>query len=146
MAHFAQIGRNNKVIDVVRVDNSFMGTPEKETMGQTYLKESYGITSEWVQCSFNTKANVHSESGTPLRANYPNVGWIYDDANDIFHRVRPKDKDGDSCDSWTLNTTTGIWSAPITNPTSGVTETSWYLWDESAYKADNAQGWVKSDA
>ena len=56
MAHFAQIGRNNKVIDVVRVDNSFMGTPEKETTGQTYLKESYGITSEWVQCSFNTKA------------------------------------------------------------------------------------------
>ena len=71
---------------------------------------------------------------------------IYDDDNDIFHEPRPKDKDGQSCASWTLNTTTGIWSAPITKPTSGVTETSWYVWDESAHKADPTKGWVKSDA
>ena len=71
---------------------------------------------------------------------------IYDDDNDIFHEPRPKDKDGQSCDSWTLNTTTGIWSAPYAKPTSGVTETSWYEWDESAHKADPTKGWVKSDA
>ena len=52
---------------------------------------------------------------------------IYDEDNDIFHEPRPKDKDGQSCASWTLNTTTGIWSAPITKPTSGITETSWYV-------------------
>ena len=44
------------------------------------------------------------------------------------------------------DTTTGIWSAPITKPTSGITEASWYEWDESAYQADNTKGWVKSDA
>ncbi len=146
MAHYAQIGRNDKVINVIRVDNAFMGSPEKETTGETYLKESYGIQCEWVQCSINTLANVHSEGGTPLRANFPGIGWYYDDTNNIFHSGRPTDKDGESCTSWTMNTTTGVWSAPITKPTSGVTETSWYVWDESAYQADNSTGWVKSDA
>lgn len=146
MAHYALIGRNNKVIKVVRVDNSFMGDPEKETSGETFLTEVYGINCEWVQGSYNTKAGVHLLGGTPLRANFPSVGMIYDDDNDIFHEPRPKDKDGQSCDSWTLNTTTGIWSAPYAKPTSGVTETSWYVWDESAHKADPTKGWVKSDA
>ena len=147
MAHFAQIGRNNRVINVVRVNNAFMGTPEKETNGETYLKESYGIFPEWVQCSYNTKAGVHALGGTPFRANYPAKGWYYDETNDIFHEARPTDKDGQSCASWTMNTTTGIWSAPLTQPTSPAeTETSWYVWDESAYQANNATGWVKSDA
>lgn len=146
MACYAQIGRNNKVINVVRIDNSFMGDPEKETTGETHLKEIHGITCEWVQGSYNTKANVHAEGGTPLRANCPSVGMIYDEDHDIFHDVRPKDKNGKSCESWILNTTTGIWSAPLTKPTSDVTETSWYVWDETAYKADNTKGWIKSDA
>ena len=35
MAHYALIGRNNKVIKVVRIDNAFMGDPEKEITGET---------------------------------------------------------------------------------------------------------------
>ena len=60
---------------------------------------------------------------------------------------RPTDKDGQSCTSWTMNTSTGVWSAPITKPTSPAeTEYSNWVWDESAYQADNTTGWVKSDA
>ena len=146
MAHYAQIGRNDKVLKVVKVDNAFMGSPEKESTGETHLKESHGIKCEWVQCSINTFENVHALGGTPLRANFPSVGWYYDETNNIFHSGRPKDKDGQSCTSCTMNTTTGVWSAPITKPTSSVTETSWYVCDESAYQADNSTGWVKSDA
>ena len=117
MAHYALIGRNNKVIRVVKVDNSFMGSPEKETTGETFLTEVYGINCEWVQGSYNTKAGVHSLGGTPLRANFPSVGMIYDDENDIFHEPRPKDKDGQSCASWTLDTTDWVWKSPVPVPT-----------------------------
>ena len=57
------------------------------------------------------------------------------------------DRDGDSCGSWTLNTTTGLWTPPITKPIHendpSVDEVPhYYEWDESAYQADNTKGWV----
>ena len=149
MAHFAQIGRNNKVLRVLKIENADMldsNNVEQESIGQNFLAESHGIFPEWVQCSINTFENVHALGGVPLRANFPGVGWYYDETNNVFHMGRPTDKDGQSCTSWTMNKYTGVWSAPITKPTSGVTETSWYVWDESAYQADNTTGWVKSDA
>ena len=150
MAHFAQIGRSNKVLRIVKIENAEMldsNGVEQESIGQNFLAESHGISPEWVQCSINTLGNVHALGNTPLRANYPGIGWYYDETNDIFHPVRPIDKDGQSCTSWTLNTTTGVWSAPITKPTSPAeSEESVWVWDESAYQADNTKGWVKSDA
>jgi hypothetical protein len=53
--------------------------------------------------------------------------------------------DGDSCASWTLNTTTGHYDPPITRPTETeqmITDGKKWKWDESAHQADNSTGWV----
>ena len=136
MAHFAKIDSNNKVETVIVAPD------------QAYVDSLGG---RWIQTSYNTSAGVHGLGGTPLRANYPGGAydeddpWYYDGTNDIFHKGRPKDKDNQSCTSWTLNTTTGQWGAPLTRPEETreeILEGKCYVWDESAYQADNSKGWV----
>ena len=141
MAHYAQLGVDNIVTRVWTVNNidcMTVGGIEKDEIGQAYLKEHHGDLT-LVKCSYNTSKGVHVLGGTPFRANYPGVGWYYSSTHDIFHEPRPKDKDGESCTSWTLNTTTGMYEAPITRPTGSVGK--YYVWDESAYQADNSTGW-----
>ena len=41
--------------------------------------------------------------------------------------------------SWTLNSTTYYWEPPVTYPSDGKE----YIWNESAYQADNSKGWVE---
>ena len=128
MAHFAKLGLNNIVEAVVFVKNIDTMTDEgveQESVGVAKLVESTGH-STWKKCSFNTRANVHQLSGTAFRANYPSVGWTYDSTNDIFTEPRPTDKDGDSCTSWTLNTTTGKYDPPSAAPSYQ------HVWDQSA--------------
>ena len=145
MAHYAELGVDNIVKRVLYIDTikcMTNGGIEKEEIGREYLETQHGGT--WIKCSFNTYGNVHNEGGTPFRANYPGIGWYYDSTNDIFHSSRPTDKDGDPCTSWTLNTTTGLWTSPLTKPTLTDEETTAskiYQWDESAYLADNTKGW-----
>ena len=141
MAHYAQLGVDNIVVKVWTLDNinsMTSGGIEKDEIGQAYLKEHHGDLT-LVKCSYNTHQGVHILGGTPFRANYPGVGWYYSSTHDIFYEPRPKDKDGDSCTSWSLNTTTGMYEAPITQPTGSVGK--YYVWDESAYQADNSTGW-----
>tara|TARA_R100000152_G_C6681228_1_gene115043 strand:+ start:189 stop:629 length:441 start_codon:yes stop_codon:yes gene_type:complete len=141
MAHYAQLGVDNIVVKVWTLDNinsMTAGGIEKDEIGQAYLKEHHGDLT-LVKCSYNTHQGVHWKGGTPFRANYPGVGWYYSSTHDIFYEPRPIDKDGDSCTSWTLNTTTGMYEAPITQPTGSVGK--YYVWDESAYQADNSTGW-----
>ena len=138
MAHFAKIGLDNQVTQVLvvrTIDKMTEGGIEKEEIGVAHLTSLTGH-STWKKCSFNTRENVHILGGTPFRANYPGVGWFYDSTHDIFYPPRPIDQDGDSCASWTLNTTTGVWSAPISRPTYQ------HLWDESLYQSDNTKGWI----
>ena len=138
MAHFAKIGLDNQVtqVFVVRtIDTMTEGGIEKEEIGVAHFTSLTGH-STWKKCSFNTRENVHILGGTPFRANYPSIGWFYDSTHNIFYPPRPIDQDGDSCASWTLNTTTGVWSAPISRPTYQ------HLWDESLYQSDNTKGWV----
>ena len=130
MAHYAQLGVDNIVVKVWTLDNinsMTAGGIEKDEIGQAYLKEHHGDLT-LVKCSYNTHQGVHWKGGTPFRATH-----------DIFYEPRPIDKDGDSCTSWTLNTTTGMYEAPITQPTGSVGK--YYVWDESAYQADNSTGW-----
>ena len=76
-----------------------------------------------------------------MRANYPSVGWIYDSTNDIFYPPLDVDNKGKLMESWTLNTTTGTWTPPISLPSDA--DTVGYNWDESLYQSDNTKGWVK---
>ena len=97
------------------------------------------------------RGGVHKLGGTPFRANYPggqydeDNPWYYDSTNNIFHKGRPKDKDGESCTSWTLNTTSGEWIPPIVMPDytrAEVEAGKRYVWDESSYALDNTAGWI----
>tara|TARA_B100001996_G_C18557011_1_gene553128 strand:- start:9 stop:452 length:444 start_codon:yes stop_codon:yes gene_type:complete len=144
MAHYAELGVDNvvkRVLFIETKDCMTNGGIEKEEIGRAHLEEHHGGT--WMKCSYNTKAGQHSNSGTPFRANYPGVGYKYNSTNDIFYPPCPNDKDGEPSASWTVNSTTGVWEPPVTKPTASGKE---YIWDESAYKADNTKGWVEVDS
>ena len=147
MAHYAKLGLDNIVTAVVAVDTitcMTRGGIEREEIGLAHLVKHHGHEL-WKKCSYNTYGGEHKLGGTPFRANYPGIGWYYSSEHDIFYPPRPVDADGDTQNSWTLNTTTGHWDPPITQPelTEAQEEArSYYTWDESAYQADNTQGWV----
>ena len=147
MAHFAKLGLDNVVTAVLAmdtIDTMTRGGIEREDIGVAHLIKHHGHEN-WKKCSYNTALGVHKQGGTPFRANYPGIGWIYNSEHDIFHPARPSDADGDLMSSHTLNTTTGMWDPPHTAP--ALTEAqeqsgSYYRWDESAYQADNTAGWI----
>ena len=140
MAHYAQLGEDNIVTRVVKVNNRDCMTEggiEKEDLGAQYL---IGITGHlvWKKCSYNTKYGVHQLGGTALRGNYPTIGWYYNSTHDIFHQSRPTDQDGNACTTWTLNTTTGAWDPPVPKPTN----ISTVIWNEATYAGVSTTGWV----
>jgi len=112
MAHFAKIGLNNIVTDVLVVANretmDAQGN-EKESIGVDFLKSLTGHDT-WKQTSYN---------GT-IRKNYAGVGYIYDSVRDAFIPPQP-------FASWTLNNDTCLWDAPTPMPTNNKN----YRWDES---------------
>ena len=102
MAHFAKIGINNLVEDIVFVDNTVTanvyldaddGDKEKsievEQRGIDYLQGIFGSDTIWKQCSFNTWKNKHKLGGTPLRYNMAEIGYRYDSLRDAFIPPKP---------------------------------------------------------
>lgn len=155
MAHFAKIGIDNVVLSVHTVDNILCmtrGGIEREDIGVAHLKKVHGHEN-WVKCSYWAEGGYRWEedeveglrkTSTPaFRANFPQKGWFWDSTNEIFYPPRPEDEDGDVCNSFTLNTTTGVWESPIPKP-DDLEDANfvYWKWDESAYQADNTQGWV----
>ena len=140
MAHFAKLGLDNVVTAVVAMDTittMTRGGIEREDIGVAHLVKHHGHEL-WKKCSYNTRGGDHSEGGTPFRANYPGIGWYYNSEHDIFHPAKPYA-------SYTLNTTTGMWEAPLPQPElteEEVAAMSYYRWDENSYQADNTTGWV----
>ena len=87
MAHFAKIGMDNKVIDLVYLRNVDNIDPitgvEDEKFGREHLIKNHGHEC-WVQYSQHTHCNTHSQGRTPLRGNSPDIGWTYDSTKDLF--------------------------------------------------------------
>tara|TARA_R110002012_G_scaffold181237_3_gene347145 strand:+ start:52 stop:513 length:462 start_codon:yes stop_codon:yes gene_type:complete len=110
MAHFAKIGINGKVLQVVTVDNNDLmdsNNVEDERVGQQYLQLHSNWPAElWIQTSYNTLNNQHSLGGTALRGNYAGIGYTWDEENNIFWSPKPYA-------SWVKNTTTAAWESPI---------------------------------
>lgn len=104
MAHFAKVV--NGIVEEVIVADS-----------QEWCDTHKGGT--WVQTSYNTYGNQHKLNGTPLRANYAGIGYTYDSQEDVFYAPKPYN-------SWTLDTNTYVWKAPIERPATGA-----YDWDET---------------
>jgi len=110
MAHFAKLGANGKVIQVLTLDNKDMLNAdgvEDETVGQQYLEQHNNWPAQmWIQTSYNTQGGQHKAGGTPLRGNYAGIGYEWDEDNQIFWPKKPYA-------SWVKNTTTAGWHSPI---------------------------------
>ena len=110
MAHFAKLGANGKVIQVLTMDNDKMLNAdgiEDENVGQQWLETHNNWPAQmWIQTSYNTSSNTHSGGGTPLRGNYAGIGYTWDEDNNIFWPKKPYA-------SWVKDTTTAQWKSPI---------------------------------
>jgi len=119
MAHYAKIV-DGLVTKVIVAEADFFDTFVDDTPG------------EWVQTSYNTRLGVHydPETGEPsadqskaLRKNYAGVGFLYDGTG--FYQAKPYA-------SWTFNSTTYSWDAPVDYPSGdGV-----YEWNEETQTWD----------
>ena len=93
MAHFAKLGANGKVIQVLTLDNKDMKNAdgvEDESVGQQYLETHNNWPAQmWIQTSYNTQNNQHKDGGTPLRGNYAGIGFEWDEDNNIFWSKKP---------------------------------------------------------
>lgn len=106
MSHFAKVC-DGKVVQVIVAEKEFF---------DTFVDSSPGA---WIQTSYNTRGNQHPE-GRPLRGNYAGIGYVYDQANDVFYASQP-------FPSWVLNNATWTWEAPTPMPTDG----KFYQWNEA---------------
>jgi len=148
MAHFAKIGTDNIVEDIVRVNDEVIldeNGVEQEQLGIDFLTNLTGHTN-WKQTSYNTIQGVYwdrdeqgrttvpsSDQSKAFRKNYASHGMIYDATRDAFYTKQPHS-------SWILDETTCVWEAPIPRPSDDSNET-FYTWNEDAYQVDNTQGW-----
>ena len=110
MAHFAKLGANGKVIQVLTLDNKDMLNAdgvEDESVGQQYLERHNNWPAPmWIQTSYNTLNGQHRLGGTPFRGNYAAIGYEWDEDNQIFWPKKPHA-------SWVKNTSTAQWESPI---------------------------------
>ena len=112
MAHFAKLGANGKVIQVLTLDNKDMLNAdgvEDETVGQQYLEHHNNWPAQmWIQTSYNTSGNKHNsgDNSKALRGNYAGIGYEWDEDNQIFWPKKPYA-------SWVKNSTTAQWDSPI---------------------------------
>ena len=132
MAHFAKLGSNSKVIQVLTLNNSDMLNAdgvEDESVGQQYLERHNNWPAQmWIQTSYNTSGGTHKNGGTPLRGNYAGIGYTWDEDNNLFYPKKPYA-------SWVLNTTTASWHSPIGDAPDDLTDeekaaNTRYEWNE----------------
>lgn len=117
MAHFAEIGLDNKVLRVIVVHNNELmdeNGVEQEAKGAEFCRSLFGGV--WVQTSYNAT----------IRKNYAGEGFTYDTQRDAFIPSKP-------FPSWVLNEATCRWDAPVPYPTDvGTSEApKRYVWNEA---------------
>ena len=116
MAHFAKLGANSKVIQVLTLNNGDMHNAdgvEDETVGQQYLETHNNWPAQmWIQTSYNTQGGTHSGGGTALRGNYAGIGSTWDEDDQIFWPKKPGDING-TFTSWVKNNSEARWQSPI---------------------------------
>ena len=112
MAHFAKLGANGKVIQVLTLDNKDMLNAdgiEDEAVGQQYLERHNNWPAQmWIQTSYNTSGNKHNsgDDSKAFRGNYAGIGYSWDEDTNIFWPKKPYA-------SWVKNTATASWKSPI---------------------------------
>ena len=115
MAHFAKLGANGKVIQVLTLNNSDMLNAdgvEDEAVGQQYLERHNNWPAQmWIQTSYNTSGNKHSsgDNSKAFRGNYAGIGYTWDEDNNIFWPKKPYA-------SWVKKIDEARWQSPIGDP------------------------------
>ena len=144
MAHFAKLGSNSKVIQVLTLNNGDMLNAdgvEDESVGQQYLERHNNWPAQmWIQTSYNTSAGKHNsgDDSKAFRGNYAGIGSIWDEDNNIFYGKSPYP-------SWVINTTTATWHSPIGDAPDDLTDEenvagTRYVWNEEG------KSWDKTSA
>ena len=149
MAHFAKLGANGKVIQVLTLDNKDMLNAdgiEDEAVGQQYLERHNNWPAQmWIQTSYNTSENKHNsgDDSKAFRGNYAGIGYSWDEDNNIFWSKKPYA-------SWVKDTATASWKSPIgdapalTAEQEEQNEADTHVWGYS-WNEDN-QSWDLSDS
>jgi hypothetical protein len=120
MAHFAKIGLNSKVIEVLSLHNNELKDSngiEQEANGIDFLTKLTGYPI-WKQTSYNNN----------IRKNFAGIGYTYDETRDAFIAPKP-------FNSWILNEDTCRWESPIPYPQ----DNNRYNWNESTLTWDIAE-------
>jgi hypothetical protein len=149
MAHFAKLGANGKVIQVLTMDNDKMLNAdgvEDESVGQQWLERHNNWPSQmWIQTSYNTIGNIFlsGDDSKAFRGNYAGIGYEWDEDNQIFWPKKP-------FASWVKDINTANWKSPIggapaltaeqTSQNEAGTHSWTYIWNESG------QSWDLTDA
>ena len=115
MAHFAQLDKDNKVIQVIVAEDTDIQSGV------------FGDPSSWLKTSYNTWRGDHPEE-RPLRKNFAGIGYTYDKQRDAFVAPKPYE-------SWVLDEETCHWNAPVNFPEDG----KMYRWVEEQQKWDEVK-------
>ena len=149
MAHFAKLGANGKVIQVLTLDNKDMLNAdgiEDEAVGQQYLERHNNWPAQmWIQTSYNTLGNKHNsgDDSKAFRGNYAGIGYSWDEDTNIFWPKKPYA-------SWVKDTATASWKSPIGDEPALTAEqqeqntAGTHMWGYS-WNEDN-QSWDLSDS
>lgn len=132
--YFAQYDRHDRIIKQVIVvdENDCLDSDGNysESVGAVFCKSRFGH--DWVE---------GSRDGS-IRMNPVGIGYsYYPDLGTDGAFVSPLVP---GYESWILNTTTAKWDPPISKPTltdEEIAANKHYVWNDSAYQADNTQGW-----
>jgi hypothetical protein len=117
MAHYAFINENYIVTEVI------VGKDESNFDWERHYGDIRGQLCK--RTSYNTIGGVHTTGGTPYRKNYAGIGYIYDPTLDAFYPPKPYN-------SWTINTNSCLWEAPVAYPN----DENVYTWNEDELRWD----------
>lgn len=145
MAHFAKIGMNGKVLQVLTVNNEDTLDAngfENEQVGQQHLEQHNNWPAQmWVKTSYNTRLGKYlnadgseaEDQSKAFRGNYAAIGYTWDEDDQIFW---PKKLYA----SWVKNISKADWQSPIgdapaltaeqTSQNEAGTHTWNYVWNE----------------
>jgi len=134
MAHFAKLGSNGKVIQVLTLNNGDMLNAdgvEDESVGQQYLETHNNWPAQmWIQTSYNTSGNKHSsgDDSKAFRGNYAGIGYTWDEDDQIFWSKKPYA-------SWVKHIESASWKSPIGDAPDDLTDEekaagTYYVWNE----------------
>jgi hypothetical protein len=119
MAYFAELDKNNIVLQVVAINNTdcldAYGV-EQEHLGILRCLELFK-SGTWKKTSYNRT----------IRRNYASPGYIYFEPLDVFVEPQPYP-------SWTFDSTTANWVAPVPKPS--VPDIYTLNWDEENQEWD----------